>query len=368
MKEKVDNNIIKYWKENTSPDPSLHRQIYLKDKYKQFVKDNDGNKIKHSIHYANIRYKQLYKNWAKDETTISLFDDLGCIIPAFGIFLNRKPNYVKPGKKIQFAKCQYCFNFEQLWNVWKREIKNLCTCNTVVCDNFNNELNKCNDNCNDCHQCWFYNDDKINIDYRNFPIHALCCQNAHPKQKCVDNDCKECDGGDNFFNNIVNMCKSCDVSDEIFFDFFQFESKQVIRNGKKQRENMKVLYSYKYSDFIEFFKKKFKIYIKHRSDKINQEYTRSQIYKPQGNNNLLLETNDIFCSIDYIENIKTYYPDMSSSMFRDLGQISFGITWNALHIVIYLVILNMTLGCHYILLKNILKNKKYFFDQKNTKI
>ena len=322
ISKQVEDNICKYWKENTQCNPSVDRHVYLKNKKNEFILDEYGNKIKHPIHYINIRLKQFYKNWCKDETTVELLNKLNCSEPSFGLFLSCKPNYIRKGKKIEYSKCQYCYNFEQLWNVWKREINNLCTCNTVSCNNFNIELNKCNNNCNDCSQCWFHNN-KINIDYRNIHIHAFCTRNEKPKQKCVDSECMNCDGGNNFFYEIINMCKSCNVSDEIYFDFFQLESKQMIRNGKKQRENVKILYSLKYSEFIKYFKNKYTKYIKHRADKHNQEHIRSKIYKPLQNNNILLPNCDIFCSIDYIENIKTYYSEMSSSMFRDLGQISF---------------------------------------------
>ena len=77
-----------------------------------------------------------------------------------------------------------------------------------------------------------------------------------------------------------------------------------------------------WDEFENYFKKKYLQYVKHRADKYHQEHARNMIYKPY-NNSILLPQNATFVSIDYIENIKSYYSQMTTGMFRDLGQISF---------------------------------------------
>ena len=174
----IDESIVSFWHDNTEPDPSPYKQV--------FIKLNDGTKEKHPIHYLRGTKQDFYDAYCIHPSTILLFREIDMKLPSYWYFDSKVPKYVKFIKKVEYTDCATHYNFKQMWECFVSMIKKLCYCGTKDCDYYDEVFDQCW--CYECGECDMPN--LLNFSFSQL-LDRVCCEheNEFTWEKCICGKC-----------------------------------------------------------------------------------------------------------------------------------------------------------------------------------
>ena len=314
--EQIDNDIISYWLENTTPDPNTAKVRVIRDK--------KGNRVEKRYHYCHKKYSDMYDEWVS--LYKSKYGDYERV-PKLSYYMNLKPVWVYKAKSGDYSQCKKCYNFNSMTKALLRRLnkKGAHLITSVLCPNHDWYAMDCDEcSCSECLSCA----DTIAA-LKKSPlklIQYLCCNNhsKYPDLNCVDGSCYENQCGIFKIHQLLhsNLLR-IPSNDDIGFKEIICISRTV--NGKEKRCHSNVHQSMPWSEFIIYYIEYLKEFIGHYHSWIIQHQSRRDFIDFKFGT---IKNDSIYCHFDFINNIKALWDDMSNGMWGDRESVSFMVSYD----------------------------------------